>query len=253
MAFKPGKLRTTLMVTDIKSNYTSPAGKEFTSAAGRFAAIHPASSVLDIGCGYGDGISTIVTEFRCKGTAVDKSRENIEFAKTFAAEKKLSHLIEFMESDICACDFSQKPFDLILAEGGILSELGRSKGLEFIKEWLLPRGWCAFSDLILLCEPEKIPPEILSIFNHEKNSFITEEAYRKLIDDAGYSVQFMCLVPPSGWDNYYAHMARRLEDEKGYFADMKVKYAFHKEIDVFYRLEAYRYVGYIVSFIRKKR
>jgi hypothetical protein len=62
----------------------------------------------------------------------------------------------------------------------------------------------------------------------------------------------MSLVPQSGWDNYYAHMARRLEDQKGFFSEKRVKLGFHKEIDVFYRLEAFKYVGYLFCIARKK-
>jgi ubiquinone/menaquinone biosynthesis C-methylase UbiE len=237
------------MVTDIQSYYTSPAGKEFTLAAGRFAGVHPASHVLDMGCGYGEGVCTITSEFRCKAVAVDSNKENIEFAKNLAIQRKVSHLIEFLYQDFLKAQFSSQPFDLILAEGGILSILGRKKGLELANAWLLPRGWFEFSDLVLL--PGNIPSEVLDIFDHEQYHYETEESYRKLIINAGFSLQFMAFVPPSGWDNYYAHMARRLEDDKGFFADKKVKLAFHKEIDVFYRLEGFRYVGYLICIVRK--
>ena len=69
---------------------------------------------------------------------------------------------------------------------------------------------------------------------------------------AGFDIQLMGLVPQSGWDNYYAHMARRLEDESGFFSDKRIKLSFHKEIDVFYRLEAFKYVGYLFCIARKK-
>jgi hypothetical protein len=48
-------------------------------------------------------------------------------------------------------------------------------------------------------------------------------------------------------------MARRLEDKKGFFADKRIKLAFHKEIDVFYRLEGFKYVGYLFCIARKTR
>jgi SAM-dependent methyltransferase len=238
------------MVTDIQSYYTSPAGREFTLAAGRFSGVHPASQVLDIGCGYGEGVCTITSEFRCKAVALDSNKENIEFAKNLAIEKKVSHLIEFVHQDVLTTNFSSRPFDLILAEGGVLSFIGRKMGLDLVHNWLQSRGWFEFSDLILL--PGTIPAEALDIFDYEHFRYETEESYRKLIAVAGFSVQFMACVPPSGWDNYYAHMARRLEDEKGFFADKKIKLAFHKEIDVFYRLEGFRYVGYLICIVRKK-
>lgn len=239
------------MVTDIRTNYTSPAGKEFTLTAGRFAGIHPASRVLDIGCGYGEGICNLTAEFRCKAVSVDINKSNVEFAQNLAIDRKVSHLIQFEHKDIIKSDFTEEPFDLILAEGGVLSFIGRIKGFELMRPWLVSRGWIEFSDLILLSE--KVPSEVLTIFDHDTYQYETEGSYRKLLDDAGFSIQFMSLVPPSGWDNYYAHMARRLEDADGFFADKKVKLAFHKEIDVFYRLEGYRFVGYLVCIARKKK
>jgi ubiquinone/menaquinone biosynthesis C-methylase UbiE len=238
------------MVTDVKTNYTSPAGKEFTLTAGRFAGIHPASLVLDIGCGYGEGICNLTEEFRCKAIAVDISRDNITFAQELAYQRKVSHLIKFINSDISKLDFSDEPFDLILAEGGVMSFLGRRKALDLMHNWLVPRGWVEFSDLVLLSP--KAPDEVLEMFEYDTYHYETEDSYRKMIDEAGYTVQFVSLVPPSGWDNYYAHMARRLDDNKGFFADKKVKLAFHKEIDIFYRFDGFRFVGYLICIVRRK-
>lgn len=239
------------MVTDSKSNYTSPAGKEFTLTAGRFAGIHPASSVLDIGCGYGEGVCDITSEFRCKAIAVDSNADHIEFAQNLAIERRVSHLIVFKNENILDSIYNNNHFDLILAEGGILSFIGRKQGLERIYPLLISRGWIAFSDLILLSD--KIPFDVLDIFDNKTYKYETEASYRKLITDLGYEIKFMCLVPPSGWDNYYAHMARRLEDSQGYFANKKIKLAFHREIDTFYRLEGFKYVGYLVCIARKIR
>lgn len=239
------------MVTEDKSNYTSPAGKEFTLTAGRFAGIHPASNVLDFGCGYGEGICNITSEFRCKAVAVDNNIEHIEFAQNLAIERRVSHLIVFKNEDILDSDYTKDHFDLIFAEGGVLSFIGRKEGLKKMYPLLVSRGWVAFSDLILLSK--KIPFEVRDIFDSETFKYETESSYRKLVKDIGYKIHFMCLVPPSGWDNYYAHMARRLEDNKGFFANKKVKLAFHKEIDIFYRLEAFKFVGYLVCIARKDR
>ena len=238
------------MVTDLKSNYTSPAGRECTLAAGRFAAVNPASTVLDIGCGYGEGACNLAAEFRCKITAIDQNADNIQTAREQAAARSVSHLITFKVEDVCGADYHDSPFDLVLAEGGILSFIGRAKGIGFAHQWLAPRGWFAFSDLILLSE--KIPDEVKTIFETDRFAYETESSYRSIIKDAGFDLAFASLIPLSGWDNYYAHMARRLEDEKGFFADKRIKYAFHKEIDVFYRLEGFRYVGYLFGVARKK-
>jgi 2-polyprenyl-3-methyl-5-hydroxy-6-metoxy-1,4-benzoquinol methylase len=239
------------MVTDLNSNYSSPAGRECTLAAGRFALLTPASRVLDMGSGYGAGSCHLALEFRCKVTAVDLNDENIGFARSLAVEKNVSHLITFSAGNVLEANFSKGPFDLVLAEGGVLSFISREKGLALANQWLLPRGWVAFSDLIFLTE--KVPAEVKRIFEDEKYHYESEASYRKMITAAGFDIQLLCLVPQSGWDNYYAHMARRLEDDRGFFADKKIKLAFHKEIDVFYRLEGFKYVGYLFCIARKNR
>ncbi|MDD5675642.1 MAG: class I SAM-dependent methyltransferase [Chitinivibrionales bacterium] len=239
------------MVTDIRSSYSSPAGREFTMLAGRCAAINPASRVLDLGSGYGDGACNLAREFRCKVTAIDQSEENIQSAQQLAQEKGVSHLITWEIRDIMQADFSQaEPFELALAEGGTFSFISRVRGLALVHQWLIPRGWLSFSDLIFYTE--KVPPEVKTIFEDDRYHYESEQSYRALVHDAGFEVYCMTMVPPSGWDNYYAHMARRLEDEKGVFADKRIKLAFHKEIDVFYRLEGFRYVGYLFCLARKR-
>lgn len=232
------------------SRYTSPAGRECTLAAARLSGVNPSSSVLDMGCGYGEGACTLASEFRCKITAIDISDENVKFARDMAVKRHVSHLITFKVTDILKADFKSTPFELVLAEGGVLSYIGRQKGIGLARSWLVPRGWFAFSDLIRLSE--NTPKEVFSIFEHDTYHYETEKSYRQLIADAGFDVHFMSLVPPGGWDDYYAHMARRLEDTTGFFSDQRIKLAYHREIDVFYRFEAFRYIGYLFCIARAK-
>jgi len=203
-----------------------------------------------MGCGYGEAACCLATEFRCKVTACDISEDNIRAAQKLAIDRNVSHLITFDIADLLTVDYSETPFELVLAEGGVLSFISRPKGIALASSWLMNRGWFAFSDLIFL--GENVPDEIRLIFEDDKYHYETEHSYREMIAAAGLETHFMALVPQSGWDNYYAHMARRLEDSQGFFADKKIKLAFHREIDVFYRLEAFRYVGYLFCIARKK-
>lgn len=237
-------------MTESVGYYTSPAGKEFSFAAARFAGINPSSRILDMGCGYGEGACSLASEFRCKVTACDYSQENVDFAQSLSVQRNVSHLITFQVIDLLKADFSETPYEMVLAEGGVLSYLTRPKGLQLASSWLNSRGWFAFSDLIFLSE--KVPEEIKKIYEDDIYHYETEQSYRKLINDAKMEPHFFALVPTSGWDSYYAHIARRLEDEKGFFADKRIKLAFHREIDAFYRYEGYRYIGYLFGIVRKK-
>ena len=194
----------------------------------------------------------MVKEFRCKADALDISEANIAIAQERAEELRISHLINFSVENIENSEPPENPYELILAEGGLLSFIGRDDGLSQLNSLLEERGWLAFSDLILLTDEVNIPSKILSIFNHNHYCYENEASYREMIEFHGYETHIMTLVPQSGWDNYYSHMVRRLEDTAGFFKDSTVKGHFHNEIDTFYRLEGYRYVGYLFGLIRKK-
>jgi cyclopropane fatty-acyl-phospholipid synthase-like methyltransferase len=238
------------MLDEELTAYTSPAGREFTLAAARFAGVNPGSRVLDMGCGYGEGACCLASEIRCRVTAVDISEENIRAGRERAVQRGISHLVTFDCADVLEQDFSDEPFDLVLAEGGVLSFLGRQRGLELAHKWTVPRGYTAFSDLTFLSA--RMPDEVREIFEDSRFHYESEASYRELVRTAGFDVSFMSLVPPSGWDNYYGHMARRLEDSSGFFSDQQVKLAFHREIDVYYRLEGLKYIGYLFCVARKQ-
>lgn len=239
------------MVTDLNSTYTSPAGKEFSLLAGRYSGVSPASKVLDLGCGYGAGACNLATEFRCSITALDTNEANLRFAQEAAEKQRISHLIEFLQQDVTTFEGRDDGYDLVMAEGGVLSLLGRKNGIDLAHGLCKSRGWFTFSDLVLLTEERNVPKEVLQIYDNSFYKYESEASYRKLLKESGFEPHIVSLVPPSGWDNYYAHMSRRLEDNEGFFADRRVKELFHREIDVFYRLEGFRYIGYLFGLVRK--
>ncbi len=238
------------MVTETNTGYTSPAGKEFTMTAGRLSCIYPGARVLDMGCGYGEGACNLAQEFRCRVTAVDNNNESIEYARQRAIERGVSHLIEFRTEDILQTSFPAESFEAVFSEGGVFSLISREEGLKRAHFWLGPRGWLAFSDLIVT--GENTPSEILEVFNNETFKYETEASYRQLIQNCGFDIQLICLAPQSGWDNYYARMAKHLEDANGQYGDPEVKLAFHREIDVFYRFQGIKHVAYMFSVVRKR-
>ncbi|MFP4014729.1 MAG: SAM-dependent methyltransferase [Chitinispirillaceae bacterium] len=238
------------MVTDTDYRFTSPAGRECILASARFAAVNPSSRVLNLGCGFGAAACLLAKEFRCRVEAVDPRPGLAEAARKHSVRRGVSHLISIHDSDPFSLDFSEDPFDLIIIEGNFLHSHQINSIFQIAPLWLQPRGWVSFSDLVFTVS--EIPPEIRLTFGEDQKSLPEEENYQKMIRDARMDLHYIGLVPPSGWDNYYTHMAQRLADRSGYYSDPMVKSALHREIDTFYRHRAIQYLGYLFCITRMK-
>ncbi|MDG5815787.1 hypothetical protein QA601_11915 [Chitinispirillales bacterium ANBcel5] len=238
------------MVTDRSYNYPSPSGTEMILAAGRFAGINPGSTVLDFGSAFGEGPCVLASHFRCKVMAFETAYDKLSSAITLSVNRTVSHLIDYHNEDLLKSPPEENLFDLAIIEGGSLKS--RIAEPLFIKMWdlLQDRGWFSFSAPVLL--QQSLPPKLLSVYEAEGLLVANEEELRDLAHRCGFDVQFTALIPRSGWDNYFAHLAMHLEDSSGYYADSQKKMASHNQIDLFYRLDAFRYIGYLFCITRKR-
>jgi len=240
------------MVTDPLYNFTSPAGKECIVAAARFAAVNPSSSALVLGCGGGAGAVVLAKEFRCKVLAADTRNGFAQEAVKQCEKEGVSHLVTVLHNDFFQnATYNDDLFDLIIAEGEYLTSASRTHFFENLAQKLVPRGWAAFADKIYTTA--QIPLTVQKIFGKKDEDTLNEECYRSLIKEAGLDLQYIGLVPASSWDNYYAHMARRLTDTKGYYNDQTIRSALHKEINQFYKMDCLKHLGYLFCIVRKNR
>jgi len=238
------------MITEPDYNFISPAGRECVTAAARFAAVNPSSRVLDLGCGGGAGAVTIAREFRCKITAID-TRQGLALESRLLCERMgVSHLVAVDDQDPFETNHAEDPFDLIIAEGGFLKPTLRKTFFEKLPQWLLPRGWVAFADKIYTTG--QVPSSVQAAYGEIKKQTLDEEAYREMVKSAGLDLQYIGLAPPSNWDNYYGHMAKRMADVDGYFGAGTVKAALNNEINLFYRMDCLKYLGYLFCICRRK-
>ncbi len=237
------------MVTDKKCNYPSPAGKEFVLTGARFAGVNPSSNVLCLGCAFGESVCDLASEFRCKISAFDSDKLKVDTAQSLAIKKKVSHLISF-SSDFPSPSLEKGTFELAFLEGDTLADDNSANLLHTVSDLLLPRGWLAFSAPVQLQGSD--PKKIASFEKTFRCKLKKEEDYRALANACGFNTHFVGLVPQSGWDNYCIHLANHLEDTRGYYADTTVKLNSHQQIDAFYRLEAFRYIGSLFCVARKR-
>ncbi|MCL2218611.1 MAG: methyltransferase domain-containing protein [Chitinispirillia bacterium] len=238
------------MITDPDYNFASPAGREFVYAAARFAAVNPSSRILNLGAGCGAGAATIAKEFRCKILAVDTRQGLALKARTLCEKEAVSHLVTVDTKDPFDTNHAEDPFDLIIAEGGFLKPTVRKTFFEKLPQWLKTRSWVAFADKIYTTE--KVPVQVQQTFGEIKKQTLTEEAYREMVKCADLDLHYIGLAPPSNWDNYYGHMAQRIADTEGHFAAPPVRAAMHNEINIFYRMECSKYLGYLSCICRRK-
>jgi SAM-dependent methyltransferase len=236
------------MITDSGYNFISPAGREFALAAARFAAVNPSSRILDLGCGCGAGAAAHAKEFRCKVLAAETRAGLANEARAFCENEGVSHLVTLDDRDPFETNHAEEPLDLIIAEGGFLKPTVRKTFFEKLPQWLLPRGWVAFADKIYTTD--QIPSSIQLAYGDAKKQTLNEEAYREMVKSAGLDLQYIGLSPPSNWDNYYGHMAKRMADGGGYFGNGAVKAALNNEINLFYRMDCLKYLGYLVCICR---
>jgi protein-L-isoaspartate O-methyltransferase len=239
------------MITDSSYNFLSPAGREYIIAAARFAAVNPSSRILDLGCGGGAGAVTLAKEFRCKVRASETRRGLVDEARVFCEKEGVSHLVTLDDGDPFDVNHAEEPFDLIIAEGGFLKPTVRKTFFEKLPQWLLPRGWAAFTDKVYTTE--QVPSSVQLAHGEIKKQTLAEENYRELIKNVGLDLQYIGLAPPSGWDNYYGHMAKRIATGGcGYFGAGAVKNAMNNEINLFYRMDCLKYLGYLICICRRE-
>jgi hypothetical protein len=161
----------------------------------------------------------------------------------------VSHLVTVDDGDPFEAARAGAPFDLVIADGGFMEPASRKPFFGAVNEWLQPRGFAAFADAVYTTE--QLPSTVIQAYGEPKKRTLREEAYRELARGAGLEPQYAGLSPPSNWDNYYGHIAKRMADTAGYFGSGAVKAAMDNEIRLFYRLECLKYMGYLICICRR--
>ncbi|MDR2693560.1 MAG: class I SAM-dependent methyltransferase [Chitinispirillales bacterium] len=237
------------MITDSNYNFLSPAGREFVVAAARFGAVSPSSRILILGCGGGAGAVVAAREFRCRVVAADTRLGLAEEARDLCERSGVSHLVTVDARNPFEAGYADDPFDLVIAEGGFLRPATRKPFFDAIARWLLPRAVVAFADIIYTTK--QVPSSVSQMYGDSERQTLSEDAYRVLVRDAGVELQFICLSPPSNWDNFYGHIVKRTTDTAGYFGSDAIKAAMNNEINLFYRMDCLRYIGYLICICRR--
>jgi ubiquinone/menaquinone biosynthesis C-methylase UbiE len=234
----------------MNENYLAPGGKEYTLTAGNLAGLNAKSKILDIACGRGVASITLAKKYGCKATAVDLLSDLIEDGKKIASAEGVGKNINFIAADFNTLHFPKRSFDLIIAEGGALSYIGKDSGLKRAYSLLKKNGYIEVSDLIL--RAKHISKRVKDTFAPGKMDIETEESYRTLLNMNGFEIIFCSHIAQQYWDTYYENIKQNLKNRKGIFSDKNFREELTKEIEIFYKQKGIEQLGYIFIVAKKK-
>jgi ubiquinone/menaquinone biosynthesis C-methylase UbiE len=229
------------MITD-DFDYLAPGGRSYTMASGLLARLKKNSRALEIACGRGEAACTLAGEFKCRVDAFDIDPVMIEYARAKADKFQMSDHINFFVKDGRDMDFGEGKYDMVLAEGGALTYIGREEGIARCAD-VLKEGRClALMDLIYL--RDDVPQPVRDAYEEGVYSYLTEISYRKLLEAYDFEVAYTAMLPQSAWDRYYAKMRRQVMNPRNKFTK-DFKDSILREIDVYYNYGGMFSVGYL--------
>jgi cyclopropane fatty-acyl-phospholipid synthase-like methyltransferase len=237
------------MITD-DFDYLAPGGRSYTIASGLMARLKKNSRVLEIACGRGEAACTLAEEFRCRVDAFDIDPVMVEYSREKADKRSLGEHIDFLVKDGREMDFGTGKYDLVLAEGGALTYIGREDGVARCAD-LLREGRClALMDLVYT--REDVPQPVKDAYEEGVYKYITEIQYRKLLEGNKFEIIFLAMLPQSAWDRYYMKMRRQVMSNRNKFTK-EFKDSMTREIDVYYNYGGMYSVGYLYAVARLAR
>jgi SAM-dependent methyltransferase len=230
------------MITD-DFDYLAPGGRSFTLTSGLIAGLNDKSRVLDIASGRGAAACALAERFGCQVEGFDIDGAMVSYASDNALNIGLGEIVRFEARDGRKMDFGTGHYDLITAEGGALSYIGREKGIQRCAKLLNDGSCLGLTDLIYL--RDDVPKEVREIY--EENgafAYLNEYDYRKLLEKHGFEIVHLSMVPQSAWDRYYMAM-RQMATKRDSPFPPEFRQAMLKEIDTYYAKNAMFYVGYV--------
>ncbi|HTX43463.1 MAG TPA: class I SAM-dependent methyltransferase [Methanocella sp.] len=237
------------MITD-DFDYLAPGGRSYTIASGLIAKLNKRSRALEVACGRGEASCALAEEFKCRVDAFDIDPVMVEYCREKAEKRGLVEHTNFFVKDGRDMDFGEGKYDLVLAEGGALTYIGREDGVARCAD-LLREGRClALMDLVYT--REDVPQPVRDAYEEGVYKYNTELQYRKLLEDNKFEVVFAAMLPQSAWDRYYAKMRRQVISPRSK-ATKAFKDSILREIDVYYNYGGMYSVGYLYLVARLAR
>ena len=174
----------------------------------------PASPrIADIGCGSGIGALMLAEAFQTQVKAVDFSRDFLDQMMVSAKERGLASLIDPIECDMGALDWSKGSIDLLWSEGAAYN-LTFEGALKAWRPFLSDGGMAVISELSYFSEP--MPADVKEYWENAYPAIATEEVNKARALSSGFEVIGVHRLPSKAWwDNYYNPLINKKNEYKG--------------------------------------
>jgi 27-O-demethylrifamycin SV methyltransferase len=162
-----------------------------TDLVARMARPIRGGQILDVGCGIGAPAIRIATQYGCRVTAVNISREQVRQGRQLIDERRMSERVTIQWGDARELDFPDASFDGIVcleAAGDIcVSESDKDRLVRELHRLLRPGGHVGFSDLALhTCPPAEHDRALRAVLYHRGAELVTD--WPSLFRRHGFSI-----------------------------------------------------------------
>lgn len=231
----------------------APGSEESTARALKKVVLNDEEKrIIDIGCGPGDQTIILAKTFRdARIIAVDTHEPFLDELVKRADEARVLDRIEPLKVSMSDLPFPDEHFDLVWAEGSAYI-MGFQNAVRSWRRLLKEGGYLGLTELCWLKEDPSI--EAREFWSKGYPGMKHMDENRMLIQDEGYEIQDIFILPESDWlESYYGPMEKRIKELESRYQGNSLKLdALNNEMDEIrmYRKHSDDY-GYVFYIIRK--
>jgi len=182
--------------------------RAFTAMEG----LPPKPRILDVGCGPGKQTLELARVSGGHVTAIDVFQPHLDRLVADAGEQGLAGRVEAVNMSMTDISYGDGSFDVVWSEGALYI-MGFQRGLRECARLVRPGGCIGATEAVLL-RPD-LPDEVRRMWQEEYPAIMDVEGNLRLVARVGLRLLDHFTLPETAWsDNYYAHMAVKVEAMK---------------------------------------
>ena len=200
-----------------------PGGLELTKEVLKVANVQPGWKVLDVACGTGTTLITLIRDFKCQAYGLDLSAKILEKAKNRMYSNNLRCYVELIRADSEFMPIREGFFNAVICECSLSLFPNKSKALKCMVDAVKEQGLVIITDVTIKDQAAKeaggAATWCMCIAGAE-----TLEGYIKLMEDAGLKISYYKDVSEVyDWEAADPELRAALQGKIGYAVIIGIK------------------------------